>query len=310
MADVLVVNGLSFIGSHLCTHLLNEPDTHVYCLTDINDNDFENTNLLNELKSNENFSLINHSFVKPYSSNIKFDYIYYMLNAHISVPNDFRISVLQEAKNVFELCALCKAKLIFLSSYQIYGNIEESPINEQNFGNVNPIGEQSVFRETLRNIEGLAFDYKRQYNFPVKIARIFETYGPGMPNDSLIGNMIISALNNENIEIHGSGEQLMTFCYIEDLIDGIIKLSKTIDDFTGPVNLGNTSPRTITDLAEKIKSLINTDSKIVYLSPYKDEIERAVPDISLAQNIQWGYKFLHIYKGLKKTIEYFKSSKE
>jgi UDP-glucuronate decarboxylase len=209
--------------------------------------------------------------------------------------------------NILGLAKRVKAKVLQASTSEVYGDPTVHPQKEDYWGNVNPIGLRSCYDEGKRCAETLFFDYQRQHRLPIKVARIFNTYGPGMhPNDGrVVSNFIIQALRNQHITIYGAGNQTRSFCYIDDLVDGLMRLMETPDDVSGPVNLGNPVEFTIRQLAETVIALTGSSSKIAYRPLPEDDPRQRCPDISLAQNLLAWAPRVQLRDGLMKTIEYF-----
>jgi UDP-glucuronate decarboxylase len=209
--------------------------------------------------------------------------------------------------NMLGLAKRVKAKVLQASTSEVYGDPTVHPQKEDYWGNVNPVGVRSCYDEGKRCAETLFFDYRRQHRLPIKVARIFNTYGPGMhPNDGrVVSNFIVQALRNEDITIYGTGNQSRSFCYVSDLVDGLIRLMQTPDEVTGPVNLGNPVEFTIRQLAETVISLTGSSSKIAYQPLPEDDPKQRCPDISLAQKLLVWAPRVQLRDGLMKTIEYF-----
>jgi len=209
--------------------------------------------------------------------------------------------------NMLGLAKRVKAKILQASTSEVYGDPTVHPQKEDYWGNVNPVGVRSCYDEGKRCAETLFFDYRRQHRLPIKVARIFNTYGPGMhPNDGrVVSNFIIQALRNEDITIYGTGNQTRSFCYVNDLVDGLLRLMETPDEVTGPVNLGNPVEFTIRQLAETVISLTGSSSKIAYRPLPEDDPRQRCPDIGLAQNLLGWTPRVQLRDGLMKTVEYF-----
>lgn len=305
MKKVLVSGGAGFIGSHLCEKLLQK-GYFVVCLDNLFTGSKKNIKTLLE---NENFRFIEQDIIEPLD--IEVNQIYNL--ACPASPPHYQHDPIKTTKtsvlgilNMLDLAKKYNAKLLQASTSEVYGDPLEHPQKESYWGNVNPIGIRSCYDEGKRCAETLVMDYHRQYNIDTKIIRIFNTYGPNMhPEDGrVVSNFIIQALKNENITVYGDGTQTRSFCYVSDLIDGIIKTMET-NDITGPINLGNPSERTVLNLAELIIKMTNSSSKIIYKSLPKDDPVRRKPDITLAKEIlNWEPK-VTIEEGLTKTIEYF-----
>ena len=310
MKKILVTGGAGFIGNHLCRRLLKEGNK-VICL----DNFFTGLKRhIEDLLSNPDFTLIEHDIVEPIS--LECNQIYNL--ACPASPPHYQFDPVKTMKtsvigimNILDLAKKNRATILQASTSEVYGNPLEHPQNEKYWGNVNPIGIRSCYDEGKRAAETLMTDYHRQYGVDIRIVRIFNTYGPNMdPKDGrVVSNCIIQALNSENITIYGDGSQTRSFCYVDDLVEGLIRMMNNKNEFTGPVNLGNPSERTVLELAKEIKELTGSKSEFVFLPLPSDDPVKRKPDISLAQKeLNWTPS-TDITDGLKKTIEYFKSLK-
>lgn len=305
MKRILVTGGAGFIGSHLCGRLL-EDGNEVICL----DNFFTGSkrNIYPYLE-NKNFELVRHDITKEYFAEV--DYIYNL--ACPASPPHYQYNAIKTIKtsvlgmiNMLGLAKRCKARILQASTSEVYGDPKVHPQREDYWGNVNPIGIRSCYDEGKRCAETLMMDYYRQNNVDIRIVRIFNTYGPNMaPDDGrVVSNFILQALKGEDITIYGDGTQTRSFCYVDDLVDGMIKMME--GSFIGPVNLGNPSERTILDFAKLIIELTNSKSKIIYKPLPSDDPTQRKPDITLAkEKLGWEPK-VNIEEGLLKTIEYFK----
>ena len=303
---ILVTGGSGFLGSHLCLQLLNLGHD-ILCV----DNFFTGTkdNII-ELLDNPHFELIRHDITFPLY--LEVDEIYNL--ACPASPIHYQKDPVQTTKtnvhgaiNLLGLAKRTNAKIMQASTSEVYGDSKVSPQTEDYWGNVNPIGVRSCYDEGKRCAETLFFDYHRQHNLRIKVARIFNTYGPKMhPNDGrVISNFIMQALRNEPVTIYGDGSQSRSFCYVDEMIDALIELMNSSDDFTGPVNIGNPIEFTIKELAEKIIDLVNSKSEITYKDlPSDDPIQRQ-PDISLAKDKLGWIPEIQLEEGLNKTIPYF-----
>lgn len=303
----MITGGSGFIGSHLCSRLLDEGHS-VICL----DNFFTGSkNNILSLIPNPRFELVRHDVTFPYYSEVDEIYnlacpaspIHYQRDAVQTVKTSVMgaINMLGNAKRI-------GAKILQASTSEVYGDPIVHPQLESYWGNVNPIGLRSCYDEGKRVAETLFMDYHRQAGVRIKIIRIFNTYGPNMhPNDGrVVSNFIVQALNNEDITIYGDGSQTRSFQYIDDLIEAMVRMMATDDDFTGPVNIGNSNEFTILELAEKVIKLTGSDSKITYLPLPNDDPRQRKPDISLAkEKLDWKPE-IQLEEGLKKTIDYFK----
>jgi len=306
---ILVTGGAGFLGSHLCDRLTNEGHD-VICL----DNFFtgNKTNIIN-LLNKPNFELIRHDIVQPIF--LEVDEIYNLacpaspIHYQYNPVKTIKTSVMG-AINILGLAKRVKAKILQASTSEIYGNPELHPQKEDYWGNVNNIGLRSCYDEGKRCAETLFFDYHRQNKVNIRVVRIFNTYGPRMhPNDGrVISNFIVQALENKDITVFGDGSQTRSFCYVDDLIEGLIRMMNGPDSFVGPVNLGRPEEFTILQLAETIIKLCASKSKVIFGPlPQDDPLQRR-PDIALArEQLQWQPN-INLEQGLKKTIEYFRVS--
>lgn len=305
---ILVTGGAGFIGSHLCERLLNEGN-EVACL----DNYFtgQKRNIVH-LLDNPYFELIRHDITMPYF--IEVDEIYNLacpaspIHYQYNPIKTIKTSVLG-AINMLGLAKRIKAKVLQASTSEVYGDPKIHPQPESYWGHVNPIGTRACYDEGKRCAESLFVNYHKQNNVRIKIIRIFNTYGPKMhPSDGrVVSNFIVQALKEEDITIYGDGKQTRSFQYVDDLIEGMIRLMNTGEDFIGPVNVGNTDEFTMLELAQKVIELTGTKSKIVYQPLPADDPMQRKPDITLAKKVlNWEPK-INLEEGLIKTIEYFKS---
>ena len=305
---ILITGGAGFIGSHLCKKLL-ERDNYIICL----DNLFTGSlNNINELIKKENFEFVNHDITKPYFRQ-DIDEIYNL--ACPASPIHYQINPIKTVKtctigviNMLGLAKKNKAKILQASTSEIYGDPEVHPQHENYNGNVNPIGIRSCYDEGKRCAETLFSDYKREHNLEIRIVRIFNTYGPNMNLDDgrVISNFIVKSLKNEDISIYGDGNQTRSFQYIEDLVDGMVKVmdSKNIDS---PINLGNPFEISINELCKKIINLTGSNSKIIYSKLPEDDPKRRRPDIGFALSALNWRPSKELKTGLEKTIKYFKN---
>ena len=305
---VLVTGGAGFLGSHLCERLLN--DGHeVVCL----DNYFtgQKQNIVN-LLGNPYFELIRHDVTMPFF--IEVDEIYNL--ACPASPIHYQYNAIKTVKtsvmgaiNMLGLAKRIKAKILQASTSEVYGDPDIHPQPETYWGHVNPIGPRACYDEGKRAAETLFVNYHKQNNVRIKIIRIFNTYGPRMhPNDGrVVSNFIVQALRGEDITIYGDGTQTRSFQYVDDLIEGMIRVMATREDFTGPVNLGNPVEFTIRELAEKVIQLTNSKSKIIRMPLPPDDPTQRQPDIRYAKKeLDWEPK-IPLEEGLIKTINYFAS---
>jgi UDP-glucuronate decarboxylase len=303
---VLVTGGSGFLGSFLCERLLQE-GYDVLCV----DNFFTGTrqNIIHLLE-NPFFELLRHDITFPLY--VEVDEIYNL--ACPAAPIHYQADPVQTTKvnihgsiNMLGLAKRTKARILQASTSEVYGDPTVHPQPETYLGSVNPIGPRACYDEGKRCAETLFFDYYRQHRVQVKVARIFNTYGPRMhPNDGrVVSNFIVQALKGEPITVYGDGGQTRSFCYVDDMVDGLIRLMKTPDDVTGPVNLGNPSEFTILELAEKILKLTESKSKIVLSLLPVDDPKQRQPDIRLArEKLGWSPK-VSLEEGLANTIRYF-----
>jgi len=304
---IIVTGGAGFIGSHLCERLLNE-DNEVICLDNFFTGSKEN---IVHLISNPFFELIRHDVTMPFY--IEVDEIYNL--ACPASPIHYQYNPIKTIKtsvmgaiNMLGLAKRIKGKILQASTSEVYGDPEIHPQQEDYWGNCNPIGTRSCYDEGKRCAESLFMNYHYQNNVNIKIQRIFNTYGPKMhPNDGrVVSNFIVQALKNQDITIYGDGSQTRSFCYVDDLVDGMIKLMNTADSFIGPINIGNPNEFTIKELAQKVIALTHSKSKIVYNKLPEDDPKQRQPNIELAKKVlKWEPK-VQLEEGLIKTIEYFK----
>jgi UDP-glucuronate decarboxylase len=305
---ILVTGGAGFLGSHLCERLLNEGH-EVVCL----DNYFtgQKQNVVHLLK-NPYFELIRHDVIMPFF--IEVDEIYNL--ACPASPIHYQYNAIKTVKtsvmgaiNMLGLAKRIRARILQASTSEVYGDPEIHPQVESYWGHVNPIGVRSCYDEGKRIAETLFMNYHLQNNVRIKIIRIFNTYGPRMhPNDGrVVSNFIVQALKGQDITIYGDGSQSRSFCYVDDLLEGMIRLMNSREEFTGPVNIGNPNEFTMLELAEKVIRLTGTKSKIVFMPLPADDPTQRQPNISLArQELGWEPKVM-LDEGLIKTIEYFKT---
>ena len=310
MKRILVSGGAGFIGSHLCTRLINNGH-EVICLDNFFTGSKDN---IAHLMGNHHFEVVRHDVTYPYSAEV--DEIYNL--ACPASPIHYQHDPIQTAKtsvmgaiNMLGLAMRLDAKVLQASTSEVYGDPIVHPQPEHYWGNVNPVGYRSCYDEGKRCAETLFMDYHRQNDVRVKIIRIFNTYGPRMlPNDGrVVSNFVLQALNNEDITIYGDGTQTRSFQYIDDLIEGMIRMMETEDDFTGPVNLGNPNEFSIQELAEKIIAMTGSSSKIVFKSLPNDDPKQRQPDITLARKKLGWEPTIELEDGLSRMIEYFKGSK-
>lgn len=307
MKKILVTGGAGFIGSHLCRRLLK--DGHqVFCLDNMFTGTYDN---IGELYSNPNFEFINANVIYPL--HLQVDRIYNL--ACPASPVHYQYDPIMTTKtsfmgalNVLDLARKCGARVLQASTSEIYGDPLMHPQREEYRGNVSTIGPRACYDEGKRIAETLFFDYKRQYNVDIRVIRIFNTYGPNMlENDGrVVSNFIVQALRNRDITIYGDGTQTRSFCYVDDLVEGMIAMMEK-DNFHGPVNLGNPQEMTILELAEMIIAKTGSASQIVYRNlPVDDPVKRK-PDIELAKRVLGWEPKVPLSEGLDRTIAYFKS---
>jgi UDP-glucuronate decarboxylase len=310
MKRILVTGGAGFLGSHLCGRLLKE-GAEVVCVDNFYTGRRSN---ISGFFNNPMFEVVRHDICFPLYAEV--DEIYNL--ACPASPVHYQFDPVQTTKtsvhgaiNMLGLAKRVKAKIFQASTSEIYGDPKIHPQTEAYWGNVNPIGYRSCYDEGKRCAETLFFDYHRQHKLKIKVARLFNTYGPRMhPNDGrVVSNFVMQALHGEPITVYGDGSQTRSFCYVDDMIEGFIRFMNAPDDFTGPVNLGNPGEFTILELAEKVIKLTRSRSRIVYKPlPHDDPIQRQ-PNIKLAKNkLKWEPK-VNLEDGLKETIKYFRKLK-
>lgn len=308
MKRILITGGAGFIGSHLCKRLLDEGND-VICLDNFFTGSKDN---IRHLLDNNRFELVRHDITKEYF--IEVDEIYNL--ACPASPPHYQYNAIKTIKtsvlgmiNMLGLAKRCKARILQASTSEVYGDPLIHPQIESYWGNVNPIGIRSCYDEGKRCAETLMMDYHRQNKTDIRIVRIFNTYGPNMDlsDGRVVSNFIVQALKGEDITIYGDGSQTRSFCYVDDLIDGMIKMMNNTNGFIGPVNLGNPSERTILDFAKLIIKLTNSNSKIIHKPLPLDDPSKRQPDITLAKKELNFEPKVDIEEGLIKTIEYFKN---
>jgi UDP-glucuronate decarboxylase len=308
---ILITGGAGFLGSHLCDRLLQ--DGHdVLCV----DNFYTSTRRnITHLLDHPNFELMRHDVTFPLY--VEVDRIYNL--ACPASPIHYQRDPVQTTKtsvhgaiNMLGLAKRTGARILQASTSEVYGDPEIHPQTEDYWGNVNPIGIRSCYDEGKRCAETLFFDYRRQHDLPIKVARIFNTYGPRMlPDDGrVVSNFIVQALKGEDITIYGDGSQTRSFCYVDDLVDGLIRLMESPEDVTGPVNLGNPGEFSIKQLAEKVVALVgegrSSSSRIVYRDLPADDPTQRQPDITQAREVLGWTPGIPLDEGLPKTVKYFK----
>ena len=306
---VMVTGGAGFIGSHLCERLLANGDD-VLCV----DNFFTGTkDNVAHLLSNPNFELLRHDVTFPLY--VEVDEIYNL--ACPASPIHYQFDPVQTTKtsvhgaiNMLGLAKRCRAKILQASTSEVYGDPEVHPQPESYWGRVNPVGIRSCYDEGKRCAETLFFDYWRQHKLRIKVVRIFNTYGPRMhPNDGrVVSNFIMQALNNDDITIYGDGKQTRSFCYVDDLVGGLMRMMDSDDDVTGPINMGNVAEMNMAQLASKVIELVGSKSKIKHLPLPQDDPKQRQPNLTLArEKLGWAPK-VSLEDGLAQTISYFKNS--
>lgn len=303
---VLVTGGAGFIGSHICERLVAEGSS-VLCV----DNYFTGTKAnISHLIDHSMFEVLRHDVTFPLY--VEVDEIYNM--ACPASPVHYQHDPVQTTKtsvhgaiNMLGLAKRLNAKILQASTSEVYGDPKQHPQTEEYWGNVNPIGPRSCYDEGKRCAETLFFDYRRQHDLRIKVGRIFNTYGPRMhPNDGrVVSNFIVQALRGEPITIFGEGAQTRSFCYVDDLVDALIRLMRTDDDVTGPINLGNPGEFTIRELAEIVIELTGSSSEIVRRPLPQDDPKQRCPDISQAEQVLGWKPKIALREGLEKTIAYF-----
>ena len=307
MKKILVSGGAGFIGSHLCTRLIN--DGHqVICLDNLFTGSEGN---ITHLKSNPRFEFVLHDVETPYEADV--DEIYNLacpaspIHYQYDAIKTIKTSVLG-AINMLGLAKKTNAKILQASTSEVYGDPVIHPQVESYWGNVNPIGLRSCYDEGKRCAETLFMDYHRQNGVRIKIIRIFNTYGPRMlPNDGrVVSNFVVQALQNQDITIYGSGNQTRSFQYVDDCIEGMVRMMNSEDDFIGPVNLGNPNEFSILELAEKVIRLTNSKSKLIFKPLPHDDPKQRQPDITLAKEKLGWEPTIELEEGLQYIIEYFK----
>ena len=308
MKRTLVTGGAGFIGSHLCKKLINEGH-EVLCVDNFFTGRREN---IHELLEHKNFELLRHDITFPLY--VEVDQIYNL--ACPASPVHYQFDPVQTTKtsvmgaiNMLGLAKRLKIRILQASTSEVYGDPAIHPQTEDYWGNVNPIDPRACYDEGKRCAETLFFDYYRQHNLDIKVVRIFNTYGPNMqPNDGrVVSNFILQALRNEPITIYGDGRQTRSFCYVDDLVDGLYKMMGTEKGFTGPVNLGNPVEFSMLELAQMVIQLTGSKSPIKHMPLPQDDPMQRQPDIEMAKEVLDWHPKVVLEKGLTRTIEYFKS---
>ena len=309
MKKILVTGGAGFLGSHLCERLL-QAGNDVLCVDNFFTGGKQN---IAHLMRNPRFEMMRHDITFPLY--VEIDQIYNL--ACPASPIHYQFDPVQTTKvsvhgtiNMLGLAKRVKARILQASTSEVYGDPEVHPQREDYWGRVNPIGPRSCYDEGKRCAETLFFDYHRQHKVDIKVARIFNTYGPRMhPNDGrVVSNFIVQALRGKPITVYGKGDQTRSFCYVDDMIDGLAKLMATELGFTGPVNLGNPRELTVFELAEHVIKLTSSKSRIIFKPLPDDDPRQRQPDIGLAQKrLKWAPK-VSLDDGLKETIRYFRQA--
>ena len=312
MKKILITGGAGFLGSNLCAKLLkDQPEADVICLDNFFTGRRQN---IEGLLTSPHFTLLEHDVTKPFSVDLQVDEIY-SLACPASPPHyqkdpvyTTKISVLG-ILNALELAKRCGAKLLQASTSEVYGEPEVHPQVESYRGNVSCTGIRSCYDEGKRCAESLIFDYHRMYGLRTKVIRIFNTYGPNMdPADGrVVSNFIMQSLRGEDITIYGDGSQTRSLCYVEDLLEGMVRMMASADDFIGPVNLGNPEEYTILEIAQKIQRITDTTAKFVYRPLPKDDPTQRRPDISLAKSKLSWQPNIKAEEGLRQTVDYFRT---
>jgi UDP-glucuronate decarboxylase len=310
MSKILVTGGAGFIGSHLCDYLLKKGDD-VLCVDNLFSGNKDN---IRHLLGNPFFEFIRYDIIHPFF--VEVDQIYHL--GCPASPIHYQYNPIKTIKtnvmgtiNMLGLAKRVRAKILLASTSEVYGDPVLHPQPETYWGNVNPIGVRSCYDEGKRVAEALMMDYHRQNHVDIRIARIFNTYGPRMAIDDgrVISNFIIQALKKEDITIYGNGTQTRSFCYISDLIEGVVRIAE-MNDFIGPINLGNPIELTILELAKRILSITKSQSSIIFKPLPSDDPNRRCPDISIAKKVlNWKPEVL-LDNGLERTIQYFRKELE
>ena len=305
---ILVTGGAGFLGSNLCERLTKDPENFIYCLDNLQTGRKEN---IRALLDKPNFRFIEHDIVEPIE--LEVDQIY---NAACPAsPPAYQADPVHTLKtsvlgilNMLELAKKHNATVLQFSTSEVYGDAQVHPQPETYWGNVNPDGIRSCYDEGKRAAETLCFDYHRQYGVKIKVIRIFNTYGPKMdPDDGrVISNFVNQALRGEDLTVYGDGKQTRSFCYVDDLIEGIYRMMNSPEDVTGPVNLGNPGEFTMLELAEEVLGKIGSGSKLVFRELPKDDPKQRRPDITRAKQLLGWEPKVPLREGLGKTIAYYR----
>ena len=305
---VLVTGGAGFIGSHLCERLLKE-GCEVLCLDILFTGEFKN---IQHLVGQSGFEFIRHDIIQPIL--LEVDEVYNL--ACPASPVHYQFNPVKTVKtsvmgaiNMLGLAKRVKARILQASTSEVYGDPQVHPQTEEYWGHVNPIGIRSCYDEGKRCAETLFFDYHRQHHLPIKVARIFNTYGPRMhPEDGrVVSNFIVQALRGRPLSLYGEGGQTRSFCFVDDMVEGLLRLMASPEEFTGPVNLGNPVETSVRELAERIRKLTGSTSPLEFLPLPPDDPGQRKPDISLARReLSWEPK-VGLDEGLERTISYFRA---
>ena len=305
---VLVTGGAGFIGSHLCERLLKE-GCEVLCLDNLFTGEFKN---IQHLVGQSGFEFIRHDIIQPIL--LEVDEVYNL--ACPASPVHYQFNPVKTVKtsvmgaiNMLGLAKRVKARILQASTSEVYGDPQVHPQTEEYWGHVNPIGIRSCYDEGKRCAETLFFDYHRQHHLPIKVARIFNTYGPRMhPEDGrVVSNFIVQALRGQALTLYGEGGQTRSFCFVDDMVEGLLRLMASPEEFTGPVNLGNPVETSVRELAERIRKLSGSTSPLEFLPLPPDDPGQRKPDISLARReLSWEPK-VGLDEGLERTISYFRA---
>jgi len=307
MKTILITGGTGFIGNHLCRSLLNNGH-RIIC---VDNNSTGHLSNISDCFNDPNFTFIDYDITLPIKITENIDIIFHLAcpaspPAYQKDPIKTLDTCFLGTKNILELAKNKNARILLTSTSEVYGDPNISPQNEEYRGNVNPIGIRACYDEGKRIAETLMFEYHRVHNVDIRVVRIFNTYGPNMdPNDGrVVSNFINQCIRNENITIYGDGSQTRSFCYVSDLVEGLIKMMDT-PNISGPINLGNPMEWTIKKLAETVKNMTNSKSELIYLPLPSDDPLQRKPDIFKANSILNWYPKVDINEGLMSTIKYF-----
>jgi UDP-glucuronate decarboxylase len=305
---ILITGGAGFLGSHLCERLLKEQN-HIFCLDNFYTGRKEN---IGHLIPNPHFEAIRHDIIDPISLDVDEIYnlacpaspVHYQRDPIATIKTSFL-----GALNLLNMAAQTGAKILQASTSEVYGDPEMHPQREDYWGKVNPIGIRSCYDEGKRAAECLMMDHWRRHHVNVKIVRIFNTYGPRMAMDDgrVVSNFIVQALRGDDLTIYGDGSQTRSFCYVDDLVEGLIRMMHSPDDFTGPVNLGNPGEFTVLELAQQVIRMTSSRSKIIFKPLPQDDPVRRRPDIALAGKVLNWEPNVPLAEGLEKTVAYFRT---